>query len=160
MEFTEGLRKVFLAGVGAVASTAENAKELIDDLVEKGELTVAQGRMLNEELKHTAKEKVKEHISVTVTRNYTDAMNSVDQMTEEELNALKEKIAQTEEARKEQPIQHQAGTQNNIVMVIGITKMRGHLLSVMELQHLISLLMVHMIYQVSIQIHHQNRRKI
>ena len=97
MEFTEGLRKVFLAGVGAVASTAENAKELIDDLVEKGELTVAQGRMLNEELKHTAKEKVKEHISVTVTRNYTDAMNSVDQMTEEELNALKEKIAQTEE---------------------------------------------------------------
>ena len=94
MEFTEGLRKVFLAGVGAVASTAENAKELID---------VAQGRMLNEELKHTAKEKVKEHISVTVTRNYTDAMNSVDQMTEEELNALKEKIAQTEEARKEQP---------------------------------------------------------
>ena len=93
MEFTEGLRKVFLAGVGAVASTAENAKEL----------TVAQGRMLNEELKHTAKEKVKEHISVTVTRNYTDAMNSVDQMTEEELNALKEKIAQTEEARKEQP---------------------------------------------------------
>ena len=98
MEFTEGLRKVFLAGVGAVASTAENAKELIDDLVEK-----AQGRMLNEELKHTAKEKVKEHISVTVTRNYTDAMNSVDQMTEEELNALKEKIAQTEEARKEQP---------------------------------------------------------
>ena len=103
MEFTEGLRKVFLAGVGAVASTAENAKELIDDLVEKGELTVAQGRMLNEELKHTAKEKVKEHISVTGTRNYTDAMNSVDQMTEEELNALKEKIAQTEEARKEQP---------------------------------------------------------
>lgn len=103
MEFTEGLRKVFLAGVGAVASTAENAKELIDDLVEKGELTVAQGRMLNEELKHTAKEKVKEHISVNVTRNYTDAMNSVDQMTEEELNALKEKIAQTEEARKEQP---------------------------------------------------------
>ena len=103
MEFTEGLRKEFLAGVGAVASTAENAKELIDDLVEKGELTVAQGRMLNEELKHTAKEKVKEHISVTVTRNYTDAMNSVDQMTEEELNALKEKIAQTEEARKEQP---------------------------------------------------------
>ena len=102
MEFTEGLRKVFLACVGAVASTAENAKELIDDLVEKGELTVAQGRMLNEELKHTAKEKVKEHISVTVTRNYTDAMNSVDQMTEEELNALKEKIAQTEEARKEQ----------------------------------------------------------
>lgn len=102
MEFTEGLRKVFLAGVGAVATTAENAKELIDDLVEKGELTVAQGKALNEELKYTAKEKVKEHISVTVTKNYTDALNSVEQMTEEELKVLKEKIAQTEESRKEQ----------------------------------------------------------
>lgn len=101
MEFTEGLRKVFLAGVGAVASTAENAKELIDDLVQKGELTVAQGRMLNEELKYAAKEKVKEHVSVTVTRNYTDAMDAVDHMTEEELSALKEKIAQTEAVRKE-----------------------------------------------------------
>ncbi len=44
MEFTEGLRKVFLAGVGAVASTAENAKELIDDLVEKGELDRCTGQ--------------------------------------------------------------------------------------------------------------------
>jgi len=87
MEFTEGLRKVFLAGVGAVASTAENAKELIDDLVEKGELTVAQGRMLNEELKHTAKEKVKEHISVTVTRNYTDPRQK-----KQEKNSLKIQI--------------------------------------------------------------------
>lgn len=101
MEFTEGLRKVFLAGVGAVAATAENAKELIDDLVQKGELTVAQGRMLNEELKYAAKEKVKEHVSVTVTRNYTDAMDAIDHMTEEELSALKEKIAQAETVRKE-----------------------------------------------------------
>ena len=102
-QLSEGLRKLILAGIGAVAVTKEKSEGILDELVKKGELTVAQGRMLNEELKHTAKEKVKEHISVTVTRNYTDAMNSVDQMTEEELNALKEKIAQTEEARKEQP---------------------------------------------------------
>ena len=102
-KISDSMKKILLAGIGAAATTAEKSKEILDDLVKKGELTVAQGRMLNEELKHTAKEKVKEHISVTVTRNYTDAMNSVDQMTEEELNALKEKIAQTEEARKEQP---------------------------------------------------------
>ena len=76
MEFTEGLRKVFLAGVGAVASTAENAKELIDDLVEKGELTVAQGRMLNEELKHTAKEKVKEHALICINYNGLDSIKT------------------------------------------------------------------------------------
>ena len=39
MDLGEGLKKVFLAGVGAVATTAETAKEVIDDLVSKGELT-------------------------------------------------------------------------------------------------------------------------
>ncbi|MFQ9798065.1 MAG: hypothetical protein ACLR23_03135 [Clostridia bacterium] len=39
--------------------TAEKAKEMIEDLVKKGELTVEQGKVLNEELKHTVKEKVR-----------------------------------------------------------------------------------------------------
>ncbi len=98
MEFGEGLKKVFLAGVGAIATTTETAKDIIDTLVEKGELTVAQGKVFNEELKYAAKEKIKENISVTVTKNYTDAMNSVEHMTPEELAALKEKITQAEQA--------------------------------------------------------------
>ena len=77
-------------------------KELINDLVEKRGTDRRTGQSINEELKYTAKEKVEEHISVTVTKNYTDALNSVEQMTEEELKVLKEKIAQTEESRKEQ----------------------------------------------------------
>lgn len=47
----EGLRKVFLAGVGAIAVTVEKGQEVIDDLVRKGELTVEQGKALNTELK-------------------------------------------------------------------------------------------------------------
>ena len=35
MDITEGIRKIFLAGVGAVATTGEAAKSLIDTLVEK-----------------------------------------------------------------------------------------------------------------------------
>ncbi|KFI60009.1 phasin family protein [Bifidobacterium gallicum] len=50
----EGLRKVFLAGVGALATTAEKGSEIINDLVKKGELTVNQGKALNEELAHKA----------------------------------------------------------------------------------------------------------
>ena len=54
--FGEGLHKVFLAGVGALATTAEKSQEIVDDLVRKGELTVEQGKALNTELKRKAAE--------------------------------------------------------------------------------------------------------
>lgn len=52
----DGLRTIFLAGIGAMATTAEKGQEIIDELVKKGELTVEQGRTLNTELKHKAQE--------------------------------------------------------------------------------------------------------
>ena len=51
----DGVRKLFLVGVGAVATGAEKSAEIVNKLVEKGELTVAQGKAVNEELKHTIK---------------------------------------------------------------------------------------------------------
>ncbi|MGN0056117.1 MAG: phasin family protein [Atopobiaceae bacterium] len=48
------IRKTFLAGVGAVATGAEKSQELVNDLVRKGELTVEQGKTLNEELTRKA----------------------------------------------------------------------------------------------------------
>jgi len=50
----ESLRDIMFAGIGAVAVTAEKGKEVIDSLVEKGELTVDEGKQLNQELKHKA----------------------------------------------------------------------------------------------------------
>lgn len=55
-DFGDGLRKVFLAGVGALATTVEKGQEIVDDLVKKGELTVEQGKALNTELKRKAEE--------------------------------------------------------------------------------------------------------
>ena len=55
-DFGEGLRKVFLAGVGALATTVEKSQEIVDDLVKKGEITVEQGKALNTELKRKASE--------------------------------------------------------------------------------------------------------
>ena len=51
-DLTEGLRKMFLAGVGAVATGAEKTQEVVEELVKKGELTVEQGKTLNQELTH------------------------------------------------------------------------------------------------------------
>ena len=52
----DGIRKVFLAGIGALATTVEKGQEIVDDLVTKGELTVEQGKALNTELKRKVAE--------------------------------------------------------------------------------------------------------
>ena len=58
MELGDGLKKLLLAGVGTVAVTAEKSREILDELVKKGELTVEQGKVLNQELKHNIKETI------------------------------------------------------------------------------------------------------
>ena len=47
----DGVRRIFLAGVGAVALGAEKSQEVVSDLVKRGELTVEQGKAVNEELR-------------------------------------------------------------------------------------------------------------
>ncbi|KJY50800.1 phasin family protein [Bifidobacterium mellis] len=51
----DGLHKVLLAGIGALATGVEKGQEVIDNLVKKGELTVEQGKILNTELKRNRK---------------------------------------------------------------------------------------------------------
>ena len=55
-----GLNKAFLATVGAVATPAEKSQQAVEDLVKKGELTVQQGKSLNQELSRKAKEPAQE----------------------------------------------------------------------------------------------------
>ena len=60
--FSEDLKKVLLAGIGAVATTIEKSKDVVDELVKKGELTVEQGKALNEELKHNFAKKTEKSV--------------------------------------------------------------------------------------------------
>ena len=46
----DGLRKVFLAGVGAMATVGEKGGQALDDLAERGENVVKHGKDLNREL--------------------------------------------------------------------------------------------------------------
>lgn len=62
---SEMMKKIMLAGIGAVATTAEKSKDILDELVAKGELTVEQGKVLNEELKHNIKETIHERTAPT-----------------------------------------------------------------------------------------------
>ena len=63
---SEGLRKLILAGIGAVAATKEKSEVILDELVKKGELTVEQGKVLNEELKHNIKDAIRENVTLHV----------------------------------------------------------------------------------------------
>jgi polyhydroxyalkanoate synthesis regulator phasin len=103
---TDGIKKLLLAGVGAVAATADKSQEIFDDLVKKGELTVEQGKVLNQELKHTVKETVsrekrpKEEETETKENPIRDLGAMVAGMTAEQLETLKAKIQEAEEAVK------------------------------------------------------------
>lgn len=52
----ELLKNVFLAGIGSLAITYDKSKEIVNELIEKGKITVEQGKELNEELKKVVKE--------------------------------------------------------------------------------------------------------
>ena len=88
-KLTDNLKKVILAGIGAVATTAEKSKDVLDDMVKKGELTVEQGKVLNEELKQTVKNNVNVKVKVTTPEELSELL---DKMTPEQLEALKAQI--------------------------------------------------------------------
>lgn len=46
----DGFKDIFFAGIGALAITGEKAKEVVDQLIAKGEITVDQGKQINSEL--------------------------------------------------------------------------------------------------------------
>lgn len=97
-----GLKKVLLAGIGAVAVTGEKSKELLDEMVKKGELTVEQGKALNEELKHNIKSTVKEKVNVKVKTSSSEELDELlDKMTPEQMALLKQRIDEMEKKQKE-----------------------------------------------------------
>lgn len=95
---SEDIKKIFLFGIGAVATTAEKSKELIDELVAKGELTVEQGKILNEELKHNIKESFKDAAAAKNENPPTadTVVENMDKMTAEEIQKIKAKIEMME----------------------------------------------------------------
>ena len=50
MTISDGFKKLTLAAIGAGAITYEKTSEILGHLVEKGEITVDQGKIINSEL--------------------------------------------------------------------------------------------------------------
>ena len=118
-QLSDGIRKLILAGIGAVAATKEKSEVILDELVKKGELTVEQGKVLNEELKHNIKDAIRDNVTLHIVTDEDDEekpedggdeseaapqgdlMDAVDSMDDEQLTALKARIPAAEAARAE-----------------------------------------------------------
>lgn len=107
MELGEGLKKILLVGIGTAAVTAEKSKEILDELVKKGELTVEQGKVLNKELKHNIKSTVKtaaDSVKESAARknDQEELKATISKLTPEQLAAVKAQIESMQaEAAKE-----------------------------------------------------------
>lgn len=118
-QLSDGIRKLILAGISAVAATKEKSEVILDELVKKGELTVEQGKVLNEELKHNIKDAIRDNVTLHIVTDEDDEekpedgrdeseaapqgnlMDAVDSMDDEQLTALKARIQAAEAARAE-----------------------------------------------------------
>ena len=111
LDLGENLRKLILAGVGVAAVTKEKGADVLNELVKKGELTIEQGKVLNEELKHNIKDAIRENVTLHVVTPEEDrgeadddetddtadfVLDAVDSLTDEQLSALKARIAERE----------------------------------------------------------------
>ena len=79
------LKNIFFAGIGSLALTYEKSNELVRDLVEKGKITVDQGKQLNEELKRVVEDN-KDNVQI----------NSLNLATKEDIDNLSKRIDELE----------------------------------------------------------------
>ena len=104
-------KKGFLAGVGAVTMGSEKGKELVDKLVDKGQISVEQGKALNQELKHKLDDAVADSKAKAAADRQTseagkaaqkgsksgDFSDFVSKLTPEQVEALKSALNQPAE---------------------------------------------------------------
>ena len=103
-KLSEGLKKILLAGIGTVAVTAEKSKDVLDEMVKRGELTVEQGKVLNKELKHNLKNTIKNNVNVSVKPQSGEELEELlGNMTADQLADLKDKISQMQEKDAAEP---------------------------------------------------------
>lgn len=111
MEFkvTDLVKNVVLAGIGAAAVTTEKAKDVADELVKKGSLTVEQGKVLNEELKHNIKEtfenqkKKDSSVEELLSAMTPDQIEALKELLNKASKPQEEKATSSEDAKAEEP---------------------------------------------------------
>ena len=85
--FGDTVKDIFLAGVGAVAMGAEKSQELIENLINKGEITVEQGKALQQDLMNKASDTKDEVVDNAIAAHMAT-------MTKEQRDAFAARVAE------------------------------------------------------------------
>ena len=99
----DGIKKLLLIGIGAAAVTAEKSQQIVDELVKKGEITVEQGKELNQELKRNVKKSIDDAAAAAkeqkaeAEKKDEGIEKQIAEMSAEELEKLKVAIKKAEE---------------------------------------------------------------
>jgi polyhydroxyalkanoate synthesis regulator phasin len=109
-----GLKKIVLAGIGATAVTVEKSQEILKDLVDKGELTVEQGKVLNEELKHSVKDKV-DGVKKNVSKK-AEVAEILEGMSDEQISQLKALLDSFKQSAEEERAEEAAESEPEEVL--------------------------------------------
>lgn len=88
------LRKLLLSTVGAAAISIEKLDAAVQDLIEKGKLSVKEGKELREELIRKKRSESDEVLTKSMLEEIMDSFNFVHQR---ELNTLRERVEILEE---------------------------------------------------------------
>ena len=81
------LKKVLLSVIGLTAMTVDKADSFVKELVEKGRLTVEEGKELEQELKRQSKEEAQEFLAKLDAKK-----SSVEYATKDDVKRLEEKL--------------------------------------------------------------------
>ncbi|WP_434284394.1 phasin family protein [Clostridium botulinum] len=94
-------KNILLAGIGSAAYTYEKASDLVDEMVQKGKITVNEGKELSEELKRTIDENKKSKNSSEekqLTReDIISIFNELNFVNKNDLNDINNKIKSLED---------------------------------------------------------------
>lgn len=116
-------RKIFLAGVGTAALACEKAGDVIGDLIQKGKLSVEEGKELSQELKRDISDKGMEK-KETVMKKIDDMKPLTKDSLKEVLNEMNyiTKVDALEIKRRLERIEEKLGITNEEVEGVNIVK--------------------------------------
>ncbi|MCA9919270.1 MAG: phasin family protein [Anaerolineales bacterium] len=95
--FVEGIRRVLLAGVGAVSAAQDEAEKFVHRLIEKGEIAEKDGRSLLNDLAENRKQRAQEsgkRVSDELEKRMESLLNRMNIPTKSDIEQLSNKVAE------------------------------------------------------------------
>ena len=91
----ESLRKLGLLGIGVLSITEEKIKQVVNELVEKGEMNKEEGKTLVHELL-TEKKKQMQDFDEKISKDLQNAIGKSNIASKDDVSRLEDKIAELE----------------------------------------------------------------